>query len=56
LCAYASNFLIPARFAASRKATGETDGLALVGLLFPRGAVTPQATCSPLNSVACTPL
>ena len=31
---------------ARRNASGETDGRALVGLLLPRGAVTPQATRS----------
>jgi len=55
-CAYASNFFIPAFFAACRNAIGETVGRLCVGALLPPGAVTPQATFSPLSMVEWTPV
>src|SRR5438067_11032151 len=55
-CAHASKVFRPAFFPARSNASGETDGRALFGLLFPRGAVTPQPTRSPGASVAWMPL
>ncbi len=46
-CAYASKRLAPNFFIARRNTTGETDGRLVVGLLLPRGAVTPHATFPP---------
>ena len=40
---------------AGRHASGAIEGRALRGWLFPRGAVTPQATRSPRMPVRCTP-
>jgi len=55
-CAYASNFFIPAFFAASRNASGDGVGRIPPGLLLPPGAVTPHATFSPDSIVEWMPV
>ena len=45
----------PARRIARMNASGATDAQRARGLLLPRAAVAPHATCSFLISVMCTP-